>query len=66
MEIIEFLQYDSERRQKFFRNLIKFSAPGISVFFAQLALGAELKVAGLTALFVFWGLLADFFKKIGE
>ncbi len=45
-------------------NIIKFTMPALSVFFAQLALGVELKKAGLVALLALYGVLADFFKKL--
>ena len=45
-------------------NIIKFTAPATAVLFAQLAMGVELKAAGLVALFILYGLLADFFKKL--
>ena len=50
--------------KKFFNNFIRFTAPGIAIFFSQLALGADYKVAGTTALLVIYGLLSDYFKKI--
>ncbi len=49
-----------------FMNVLTFTAPALVVFFTQLALGAEFKVAGLTALLIFWGLLADYFKKLNN
>ena len=32
------------------QNLLKFTAPGLAVFFSQLAMGVNLKAAGLVAL----------------
>lgn len=55
-----------ENRQKLFKNILKFTAPGFSIFFVQLQMGAELKVAATTALLVMYGLLADLFNKLGE
>lgn len=51
-------------KEKFLKNLLKFTAPGLAVFFAQLALGAKPEVAWATAVLVFWGVLSDLFKKI--
>lgn len=45
-------------------NAIVFSAPALVVFFSQLSMGVEPKAALLVALLIFWGLLADFFKKL--
>ncbi len=45
------------------KNLVVFTAPSLAVFFAQLALKVEWKVAGLVALLTLYGALADFFKK---
>lgn len=50
-------------REKFLRNVLKFTAPALAVFFAQLALGVEWRAAGLVALLTLYGLLADFFKR---
>ena len=44
-------------------NLVYFTAPAFAVFFGQLALGVEVKKAGLVALLAFYGALADLFKK---
>lgn len=48
------------------KNLLKFTAPTLSVFFAQLALGVEWEKAGLVALLGFYGALADLFKKASD
>lgn len=47
-------------------NILKFSAPALAVFFAQLALKVEWKAASLVALYVLYGLLADYFKKLND
>lgn len=47
-------------------NVIKFTAPALGVFFAQLALGVDPKAAALVALYILYGLLADFFKKLND
>ncbi len=52
------------KKKKYFNNTLKFTAPGLAVFFAQLALGAEPKVAGLTGLVVLYGNASDFFNKV--
>lgn len=48
------------------QNLLKFTAPGLAVFFSQLAMGVNLKAAGLVALLVMYGALSDLFKKYSE
>jgi hypothetical protein len=45
-------------------NFIKFVAPTLAVFFGQLALGVEWKVASLVALLAFYQSAADFFGKL--
>lgn len=55
-----------EQTQKFLKNTLKFFAPGLVVFFTQLQMGASPQVAGTTALLVCYGLLADYFSKIGK
>jgi hypothetical protein len=46
------------------KNVLIFSAPALAVFFAQLQMGVEPKKAGLVALLILYGILADFFKKL--
>jgi len=50
---------------KFLMNLLKFTAPVLAIFFAQLGMGVDIKAAGLVALFALYGILADYFKKLG-
>lgn len=45
-------------------NVLKFTAPALGVFFAQLAVGVDWKAATLVALLALYGLLADFFKTL--
>ena len=52
------------QQKKFLDNLFRFSAPGLAVFFGQLALKVPVKEAGLVALLVLYGVLADYFKKV--
>ena len=44
-------------------NLLVFGAPTLAVFFSQLALKVDPKIAAGVALLVFWQALADFWKK---
>lgn len=55
-----------EQWKKFLTNILMFTAPALAVFFAQLAKGVEPMVAGGVALLAFWGLLADYFRKINK
>ncbi len=50
--------------RKWARNVLMFSAPALAIFFFQLSQGVELKDAIPLALFVVYGLLADYFKKL--
>lgn len=51
---------------KWLKNAVMFSAPALAIFFAQLEMGVEPRIAFLVALQAFWGLLADLMKKVGE
>jgi len=55
-----------EQLDKWVRNMLKFTAPALAVFFLQLAGGVEFKLAGTVALLALYGVLADFFRKLGE
>jgi hypothetical protein len=54
-----------EAWKKFGTNLLKFSAPVFAIFFGQLAMGVEWKPAALVAIYAFYGIAADYFKKLG-
>ncbi|MCP3681697.1 MAG: hypothetical protein GY861_03310 [bacterium] len=51
-------------KEKFLKNLKKYTAPGLAAFFGQLALGVPLKAAALFALYVFYAGASDYFSKI--
>lgn len=55
-----------ELLQKWLKNALLFTAPALAIFFAQLASGVELRVAGGVALLALYGLLADYFRKRSE
>lgn len=57
---------NEEQLKKWGKNLLKFSAPTLAVFFAQLATGVEWEAAFLVALLALYGALADYFKKLSE
>lgn len=57
---------EKESLNKWAKNLLLFTAPALVVFFGQLASGVELKIAGTVALLAFWGLLADYCRKISS
>lgn len=48
------------------KNLLMFVAPTLVVFFGQLALGVEWKLALPVAMLAFWQSMADLFKKWKE
>ncbi len=48
------------------KNLLWFFAPTIGVFFAQLALGVNWRIAAGVALLAFYSAIADLFKKYRE
>jgi len=49
--------------KKFWVNLLKFTAPIVAIFFAQLQMGTSREAAALVALYAFYGMLADLFSK---
>lgn len=51
-------------KAKFVKNLLKFTAPAMAVFFGQLALGVKFEVALPLALVALYGAMADFFSKV--
>jgi len=57
---------NKEELRGYLLNCLKFTAPGLTVLFAQLALGIDLRAALLTASFVFYANLSDLFKKISQ
>lgn len=48
---------------KFSKNLLKFTAPILAIFFGQLATGVDLKIAGAVALYALYAALSDYFSK---
>lgn len=52
--------------KKWMLNILKFTAPALAIFFAQLATGVDWKAASLVALYALYGLLADYFKKVSK
>ena len=51
---------------KWLKNVAMFTAPCLAIFFGQLALGVDLKKAGLVALLALYGILADYLKKLKQ
>lgn len=49
--------------EKWFNNLLLFTAPALALFFGQLAAGVDFKIALSVALFGLYGAIADLFKK---
>lgn len=58
------LKLEKEQYKKWGWNLVVFSAPALCAFFYALSKGVALKEAWPVALVVFWGILADYFKKL--
>ncbi len=52
--------------QKLGWNLLKFTAPALAIFFAQMQLGVDPKVASLVALYALYGAISDYLKKLNE
>lgn len=51
-------------KEKWLKNLLKFSSPVLLVFFYQLSQGVDMEQAWLVALLALWGAAADLFKKV--
>lgn len=47
-------------------NTLKYTAPFMAVFFGQLALGVDWKIASSVALVALYANLSDYFKKLNE
>jgi len=62
--MIQKYQLSEEQLESWLKNLLKFTAPILGIFFAQLAMGVEFEAAGFVALYAFYALLADYFKKL--
>jgi len=53
-----------KRKEKFLKNLLKFTAPILAIFFAQLAAGVDIKAATLVALYAGYALISDLLSKV--
>jgi len=51
-------------QQKFIKNLFKFTAPILAIFFGQLAIGVDWRAAAFVALYALYAALSDFFSKV--
>lgn len=60
------LRLSNEQFSKWAKNLLKFTAPVLAIFFAQLATGVDWRAAGLIALYALYAVLSDYLKKLGE
>jgi hypothetical protein len=56
----------NEQLNKWLKNLLKFTAPAFAVLFSLLAQGVPLEKAWPLLLYAVYGLMADYFKKLGE
>lgn len=52
--------------KQYLMNTLKFTAPGLAVFFSQLAMGIDWRACALTASFVFYANLSDYFGKLNS
>ena len=62
----KFIIRDKNKVKAWIKNILKFTAPALAVLFAQLASGVNWQSASLVAILAFYGLLADYFKKLKE
>ena len=52
------------RKKKFLNNALRFTAPALGIFFAQLALQVPVREASMVALLAGYGLASDYFNKM--
>lgn len=52
--------------KQYLENTLQFTAPGLAVFFGQLAVGVDWRIALSTAALVLYGNLSDFFNKLNQ
>ena len=52
------------KQKKWAKNLLKFTAPILAIFFGQLALKVDWRAAGLVALYALYAAISDYFKKV--
>lgn len=57
---------NKKQTEKFAKNALKFTAPALVIFFAQLSQGVEPKLAGGVALLALYGLVADYLGKMNK
>jgi hypothetical protein len=57
---------NSEELKGYLINCLKFTAPILAIFFGELALKIDWRIAGLTASYAFYANLSDLFKKLGQ
>lgn len=55
-----------EDLEKLFNNFLRFTAPTLAIFFAQLAIGVHWKAALMVAVLALYQSLSDFFKKLNN
>lgn len=60
------MKLSREKRNKFLKNLFKFTAPILAIFFLQLSQEVPLRQAALIALYALYAALSDFFSKVNE
>ena len=58
------LKLSKKAFEKWVNNVLRFTAPALAVFFAQLATGVKLRDAFWVCLLALYGVLADYFKKL--
>jgi hypothetical protein len=60
------MKLSREKRNKFLKNLFKFTAPIMAIFFLQLSQEVPLKQSALIALYALYAALSDFFSKVNK
>lgn len=64
--IIKVAEMPKDQYKAWAKNLLKFTAPALAVFFGQLALGVDPRAALAVAILALYGALSDLFKKASE
>ena len=53
-----------KQKEKFLRNILQHTAPILTIFFAQMATGVDIKAALLVAVYAGYALASDYFSKL--
>jgi len=58
------MELKAKQKDKFLLNLLRYTAPILAIFFAQLAAGVDIKAAAMVAVFALYAAISDFMSKV--